>query len=310
MNTSFRISTRGLIFLLAASVACPAADPRGDAPDAPPSTPEQERATFHLPPGFEIQLVAAEPEIQKPINLTFDGAGRLWVTGSEMYPWPARTDARGEAIPNFDKSFAEIASAFHVGDKAPKPSSVARDTVRVLSDFDEVGHARKIEVFADGLNIPSGVQPLPRKPGAKGDTVIVYSIPTIWRFVVEDILDPNRNVDPIFRQTVIETTDGRTIAGANAREQGAAIVLTDPTGKEVTVPKADIKSQAVSKLSLMPPIFETQILLDSFLDLISYLLGESICSSTSEVIPLGFRNDIEHDERAAPEIVAARSSAS
>ena len=90
--------------------------------------------------------------------------------------------------------------------------------------------------------------------------------------VIEDILDPNRNVDPIFRQTVIETKDGRTVAGANAREQGTAIVLTDPTGKELTVPKADIKSQAQSKLSLMPPVFETQIPPGDFLDLVSYLL--------------------------------------
>ena len=34
--------------------------------------------------------------------------------------------------------------------------------------------------------------------------------------VIEDVLDPNRNVDPMFRQTVIETTDGQTLAGMNA----------------------------------------------------------------------------------------------
>ena len=28
-----------------------------------PLTPEQQRAQFHLPPGFEIQLVVADPEI-------------------------------------------------------------------------------------------------------------------------------------------------------------------------------------------------------------------------------------------------------
>ncbi len=76
-----------------------AADPRGDSPETPPQTPEQQLAKFHLPPGFEIQLVAAEPEIQKPINLNFDAAGRLWVTGSELYPWPAATDAAGRADP-------------------------------------------------------------------------------------------------------------------------------------------------------------------------------------------------------------------
>jgi len=168
------------LFLLLALPVRPA-DPRGDNPDSSSSTPQQELAQFHVPPGFEVQLVAAEPEIQKPINITFDAAGRLWVTGSEHYPWPASVDAQGKPIAGFEKAYADIASAFHVGDKAPPISHVARDTVRVLSDFGPDGRARKIEIFADGLNVPSGIQPLPRQPGAKGDTAIVYSIPNIWR---------------------------------------------------------------------------------------------------------------------------------
>lgn len=201
-----------LLFLLSPCFTFAADDVRGDNPDSSPSTPEEEKAKFHLPPGFEIQLVAAEPDIQKPINITFDGAGRLWVTGSEMYPWPAGTDASGQPIPGYEKAFADIASAFHVGDKAPQPSPEARDSVRILSDFDQNGHAKTIRVFADGLNIPSGIQPLPRGSAAiaaaygllpnfdpnpamvkrapmggrhighapKGDSAIVYSVPKIW----------------------------------------------------------------------------------------------------------------------------------
>jgi len=36
-------------------------------------------------------------------------------------------------------------------------------------------------VFADGLNIPVGVQALPRARDAKGDTALVFSIPAIWK---------------------------------------------------------------------------------------------------------------------------------
>src|SRR5690242_2123631 len=57
---------------------------RADAPPlvAPtePLTPEEQQKLFHLPPGFEIQLFAHEPELHKPMNITFDSAGRLWVT--------------------------------------------------------------------------------------------------------------------------------------------------------------------------------------------------------------------------------------
>jgi putative heme-binding domain-containing protein len=173
-------------FAVTHTQAARAADPRGDNPDAAPQTPEQERAQFHLPPGFEIELVAAEPDIQKPINLNFDAAGRIWVTGSELYPWPASVDAAGKAIPDFQKSYADIANAFGTRGKEPAIRKKATDTVRVLSDFDATGRAGKVEVFADGLNIPGGVEPLPRAPGAKGDTVIVYSIPYIWRLEDRD----------------------------------------------------------------------------------------------------------------------------
>ncbi|MFQ3593298.1 MAG: hypothetical protein SNJ82_08940 [Gemmataceae bacterium] len=44
-----------------------------------PRSPADQRKAFTLPPGFEIQLVAAEPDIHKPMNLAFDDRGRLWV---------------------------------------------------------------------------------------------------------------------------------------------------------------------------------------------------------------------------------------
>jgi len=176
-----------LPFVLLASTFAFAADPRGDAPDAKLLSPAASQALFHLPPGFEIQLVAAEPDIQKPLNLAFDSAGRVWVTGSTLYPWPARRDALGEPIATFDKHWGENPVAFRATTTPPAPVELGLDTVRVLSDFDPVtGRARKISVFADGLNIPIGILPLPRAPGADGDTVIVYSIPAIWRLTDTD----------------------------------------------------------------------------------------------------------------------------
>jgi putative heme-binding domain-containing protein len=123
----------------------------------PPRTPAEEQKAFHVPPGFEVQLVAAEPDIRKPINMNFDAHGRLWLTDSVEYPFPA------------------------------KDPSKARDTVKILDDFGEDGRARKITTFAGGLNIPIGVMPLtpdpspPRGEGSKGMEALVYSIPDIWR---------------------------------------------------------------------------------------------------------------------------------
>jgi putative heme-binding domain-containing protein len=100
---------------------------------------EEQLRTFQVPPGFEIQLVAAEPEIRKPINLAFDAAGRLYATESVEYPYAAAEDAEH------------------------------RDSVKVFWDFAADGHAQQTAVAVDGLNIPIGVAPLT-------DSLLVYSI--------------------------------------------------------------------------------------------------------------------------------------
>src|SRR5947209_7216008 len=59
-----------------------------------PKTPAEELKTFQLPPHFEIQLVASEPDIHKPMNINFDARGRLWVTESVEYPFAVKGDAK------------------------------------------------------------------------------------------------------------------------------------------------------------------------------------------------------------------------
>jgi len=107
-----------------------------------PLAPADERQKFHLPQGFEIQLVASEPDIAKPINLAFDAAGRLLVSQTLEYPFPAKDNPR-DAV------------------------------VRLTIDSD-TGRASKVERLIEGLNIPMGVLPL-------ADATIVYSIPDILR---------------------------------------------------------------------------------------------------------------------------------
>ncbi len=105
--------------------------------------PEQERAGFHLPPGFEARLFASEPDIAKPLNLAFDSQGRLWMTQTTTYPHPAEAgEERGDAV-------------------------------LVLEDTDGDGRADRVTTFADGLNIPIGVLPY-------GDGCLCFSIPDVW----------------------------------------------------------------------------------------------------------------------------------
>ncbi len=111
-------------------------------------TPAQEQSGFRLPPGFEIQLFASEPQIGKPLNMSFDARGRMWVTQSYEYPFPDTTGA-------------------------------GKDKITILEDSDGDGSADNITDFADSLNIPIGI--IPVKDGA-----IAYSIPNVYYFKDND----------------------------------------------------------------------------------------------------------------------------
>jgi putative heme-binding domain-containing protein len=133
------------ICILASGHAATSATKYPNIVDEPPRSPQEEQKAFHLPPGFEIQLVASEPDVHKPINFNFDAAGRLWFTGSEEYPYPKPENVKG------------------------------RDRLRIIHGFNADGSATKITTFADNLNIPIGVAPL----GI--NEAIVFSVPNIYR---------------------------------------------------------------------------------------------------------------------------------
>ena len=103
---------------------------------------EEEQQAFLLPPHFEAQLFASEPDIAKPLNMAFDYRGRLWVTNTIEYPYPA------------------------------PDSREPRDSIKILEDTNGDGHADKVTTFADKLNIPMGLYPY-------ADGVVCFSIPNI-----------------------------------------------------------------------------------------------------------------------------------
>ena len=122
-------------------------------------SPAEELAGFHVPPGFQVELVASEPEIAKPMNLAFDARGRLWLTQSTLYPFPAKQEpAKQESGGN---------------DQASPNSTTSGDAIVILEDRDRDGRYEKKTTFADGLNIPIGLLPY-------ADGAIVFSIPNLY----------------------------------------------------------------------------------------------------------------------------------
>ncbi len=96
--------------------------------DIPSPDPAAELAAMQVADGYEVNLFAADPLITKPLQMNFDPQGRLWVSSSSVYP--------------------QI-----------KPGEVANDTVTILEDRDGDGRADAHTVFADGLLMPTAVQP-------------------------------------------------------------------------------------------------------------------------------------------------------
>ncbi|MFM7540705.1 MAG: PVC-type heme-binding CxxCH protein [Planctomycetota bacterium] len=118
-----RLATPALILILAQSALA-----QRNFSGTVETDPEKERATFKMSPGLEANLFAADPLLAKPIQMSWDIKGRLWVACSETYP--------------------QI-----------KPGESARDKILVLEDTNGDGKADKTTVFADGLLIPTGVEP-------------------------------------------------------------------------------------------------------------------------------------------------------
>ena len=89
-------------------------------------SPREEKAAFKVDPRFEVSLFASEeefPDLACPIQMRWDGLGRMWVSCSTTYP--------------------------HV-----YPGQSPNDKIIILEDIDKDGKADKSSIWAEGLNVP------------------------------------------------------------------------------------------------------------------------------------------------------------
>ena len=84
-------------------------------------------AGMWVPEGFQVDLIATEPTVTQPIAFTFDERGRLWIAEAHSYP-------------------------------QRQPDGEGKDRVIILEDKDGDGTFETKKVFADGLNLVSGIE--------------------------------------------------------------------------------------------------------------------------------------------------------
>ena len=85
-------------------------------------------------------------------------------------------------------------------------------------------------------------------------------------------LDPNREVAPDFVAYIVETRDGRTLAGLIAAESAASLTLKMAGGMSETILRRDIAQLSGSGLSLMPEGLEAAVSISQMADLMAFLL--------------------------------------
>jgi putative membrane-bound dehydrogenase-like protein len=95
-----------------------------------PMPPAAAAAAFSTPPGFHVTAFAAEPDVQNPIAMAWDGRGRLWVAENYTY---------AEQPKRFDLGLRDRVLIFEPGpDGRFRSRRVFTDDVQVLTGI-EVG---------------------------------------------------------------------------------------------------------------------------------------------------------------------------
>lgn len=89
--------------------------------------------------------------------------------------------------------------------------------------------------------------------------------------LLEQILDPNREVNPAYAMYLIETTDDRQIAAAIESEGPTSLTLRRVDGQREVLFRRQIKVLTATGLSLMPEGLEGSIKPTAMADLIAYL---------------------------------------
>ena len=123
---------------------------RGTLADDTPLTPPAEAVKkFRVREGFELDLMASEPDVGQPLFMSWDSRGRLWVNQYLQYQFPA-----GLKIVEYDN---HLRAQF---DKVPKPPPhgvKGADKITVFEDTDGDGFFDTSKDVITGLNISTSV---------------------------------------------------------------------------------------------------------------------------------------------------------
>lgn len=90
--------------------------------------------------------------------------------------------------------------------------------------------------------------------------------------LVDSILQPSREIGPLYVMKTATLKDGRSVAGVQSdKETGGRVDLIQPGGKVEQIPHSQVAKLDIAPVSLMPEAIEMQLTVQEFRDLIAYL---------------------------------------
>lgn len=89
--------------------------------------------------------------------------------------------------------------------------------------------------------------------------------------LLENILQPSKEIDPKFQSWLVETADGQVVTGLLMKKDAAGITLKDARNQERQFATPDIERSAPQPISLMPELMLRDLTAQQAADLISYL---------------------------------------
>ncbi len=163
----------------------------GENPDGSHPFLSGEDAIKHItvPPGCKLQFIASEkeyPELVKPVQMAFDTKGRLWVAAWKNYPERTPTSTDGDKL--------------------------------LVFDLNADGSVKKMTVFLDDLNCPTGFQ-------FYKDGVLLMQAPDLW--FVRDTDGDGKADSKVRVLNGMDSADSHHTANAICYEPGGAIYLSD-----------------------------------------------------------------------------------
>jgi len=94
--------------------------------------------------------------------------------------------------------------------------------------------------------------------------------------LIESILDPGREIAPMFVHWKVRTKKGDVVDGRVVDEDispSGYVILIDAQGKQTKVKNSDIDERQASKLSIMPEKLAERLTRQDFRDLLEFLAG-------------------------------------